>query len=216
MPPLNKPLPQATLRELLEAVQDLEVRDAAQVLGAAARDFGLPIFFTAAPGSDVSDREGRRVGVVREEWLGELFAGRAFAGRKQITAAAGQLGKVQLFNPAGSGVRVRLYRLAAAGAPTGAFRVYVHAAALSAAPSQGMNLLSIGAPSVAELHVVSGAGPVGGAVPFAQVAPAGVESVGDLFPPWLIDLAPGLGAHVESQTVAAATDASYFWTEGPA
>lgn len=105
MPPLNKPLPQATLRELLEAVQDVEIRDAAQVLGAVAKDFGLPIVFTAAPGADVSDRASRLVGIVQARDAAEDATrnGNGFAAVALAAANAGNTTNLQLFNPAGSG-----------------------------------------------------------------------------------------------------------------
>ena len=132
-----------------------------------------------------------------DEWSEYVANAEAFSGEGFQAAVAGQVGKVQLFNPAASGIRIRLRALE----PMALLGISIntnirrHDVALTTfAPFAGPeNLLGGGAAAVGEIRNETAAGQVGS--PFWLILSAGStrKDYPALQLPWGHDLLPGQG-----------------------
>jgi hypothetical protein len=149
---LTKQLTDYTLREILEAVQGEKLRDATQLLQVIGKQFQLPLALTAAPGSDITDRAGRLVGVVTSKAESNLRAGGAMIAHGDEPATVSNQSRLQLWNPAGSGKVLVLRGLVVEPGAASTVQLRDYSAPLLTLDRTGKNRRMGGAAGVGEIR----------------------------------------------------------------
>ncbi|MGH7409851.1 MAG: hypothetical protein ACREJ6_02140 [Candidatus Methylomirabilis sp.] len=147
-----------------------------------------------------------------DRWFDDIRAGRAFRGYDSITAAAGQLPYVQLFNPVASGkiAIARFPEITSAAAQTVEIAFFDTALALLGPATAKGNLLAGGADPASEIRRESNAGILGDAfASYDVLASVLVRATEE----WTIELGAGEGVLVRGRTVATGIRVAYSWIE---
>jgi len=145
-----------------------------------------------------------------ERWFSELRAGRAFSGVGALAAAAGTVSEIQLFNPAGSAITLLLYKCVGDATVASALQLRTFNTALATLIGNGLNMLSGGAASVAEIR--SAAPAVNDGTSFWSKAALAGEPIelGDL---WVIELGAGEGVIATDNTQNVGVRFTFLWNE---
>lgn len=214
--PLRLALQDYTLRTLLEDLSDETLVRLGQITQAIQGVYGLTLSFAPAIGSDVTDRLGRLVGVVRSEWANHLRNDRAFQFQTSQTGAAGQVGTVQLFNPAASAVDVLVFGAWGRLSVAGNLDVGFDGVAAATFVLNGRNLRAGGAASVAEIRRSSTVVEPGTLFTTHRADGTSVYAAGggkDTESGLVCILPPGQGLDFTTNNVAVETWALFRWAE---
>jgi len=201
---LTQPLPQTTIRQLLDELASLELRDAKQLRDAIATSLGLVVEFNLAAALQVT----------RDEWWDHVRTGRGFAGSRTVAAAAAQFPMLQLRNPS-SDTRLLVVLAHAGLSVNGQILLSAHDAALAGLNVAGVNLRQGGAASVGDLIQDVPAGLVGTAIDRVDVLARTHHRWGGVQGALIAELPPGEGIVVQGNVAASTLNVGFFWAEVP-
>ena len=111
--------------------------------------------------ADVTDRPARDLGFVRQFWLNEIRAGRAFIRGGERSEAGGVFSHLQLINPAGSGITIVVKSAIMDMAASDRMNLATQNDQLTGLAGLGVNLLSGGNAGVGMVRSVNDAGALG-------------------------------------------------------
>ena len=160
--------------------------------------------------ADVTDRTARDLGFVRDFWLNEIRAGRAFMSGTAIGASGGNYSHLQLFNPVGSGITIIVYAIFVSTLSAGRVHKRTHNTALSSLSQTGTNLLAGQSAAIGEIRSESPAALQGTRVmDFSTLA----QTLQEITRGWTFELGAGEGVLVVPNAVNVQIEANYYWIE---
>ena len=145
-----------------------------------------------------------------EVWLAYVRGGKAFGGGFSLAASAGNVGMIQLMNPAASGKQALVRILNGSVGANATFFISLWNTALATDDGAGNNLLNGGAAGVCHVRHATVAANVGTTILVeglqAQL-PANIS--GD----WVCELSPGQGVLGQCGSLNVQIQASFMWAE---
>ena len=160
--------------------------------------------------ADVTDRVARDLGFVRDFWLNEIRNNRAFHLGSGLAANVGNLGHIQLFNPAASGITVLVGQIDAGVQASRSIHLREHNVALTTLVGTGRNLDIGEGNSLAEIRTVNNAVELGTQLSAYRLE---VELMIQVGPKWKHELAEGEGILIVNNLANDGVTANYWWTE---
>ena len=160
--------------------------------------------------ADVTDREARDLGFVRDFWFNEIRAGRAFFAGDRLGASIGNLGHFQLFNPGGSGITIVVHRVFQGVETALSVTLTLHNTALTTLVRQGVNLLAGGAAGVGEFRSQVNAAQLG---TMGQYIPLLARTPYEMGKDWTVELGAGEGLIIMNQTANDGLYGNFEWIE---